>query len=156
MIVQMSQAKTVLELGTFTGYSALCFAEGLAPDGKVVTIDNDERAVSLAQKYFRQSEHKSKVCSNGHSSCDGAGWPKVCASPVPCKVPTPHFRNPVCPNQPESVNFLQQQQKNQFNEGSCVVVKNTSVQLCSMFVHKQLKFSWKSVLCVAARGHQIN
>ena len=43
MISQMIQPKRILELGTFTGYSALCLAEGLAEDGKLITIEhNDE------------------------------------------------------------------------------------------------------------------
>ena len=43
MISQMIQPKKILELGTFTGYSALCLAEGLQADGKLVTIEhNDE------------------------------------------------------------------------------------------------------------------
>lgn len=43
MLSQMIQPKRILELGTFTGYSALCLAEGLAEDGKLITIEhNDE------------------------------------------------------------------------------------------------------------------
>ena len=43
MISQMIQPKRILELGTFTGYSALCLAEGLSEDGKLITIEhNDE------------------------------------------------------------------------------------------------------------------
>ena len=43
MLSQMIQPKRILELGTFTGYSALCLAEGLAKDGELITIEhNDE------------------------------------------------------------------------------------------------------------------
>lgn len=43
MISQLMQPKKILEIGTFTGYSAVCLAEGLAPNGKLITIDiNDE------------------------------------------------------------------------------------------------------------------
>ena len=43
MLSQMVRPKHILELGTFTGYSALCLAEGLAEDGKLITIEhNDE------------------------------------------------------------------------------------------------------------------
>ena len=43
MLSQMIQPKRILELGTFTGYSALCLAEGLTEDGKLITIEhNDE------------------------------------------------------------------------------------------------------------------
>ena len=48
MISQMIQPKRILELGTFTGYSALCLAEGLAEDGRLMTIEhNDEMEDSI-------------------------------------------------------------------------------------------------------------
>lgn len=48
MISQMIQPKRILELGTFTGYSALCLAEGLTEDGKLITIEhNDEMEDSI-------------------------------------------------------------------------------------------------------------
>ena len=48
MISQMIQPKRILELGTFTGYSALCLAEGLAEDGRLITIEhNDEMEDSI-------------------------------------------------------------------------------------------------------------
>lgn len=48
MISKMIQPKRILELGTFTGYSALCLAEGLTEDGKLVTIEhNDEMEESI-------------------------------------------------------------------------------------------------------------
>jgi predicted O-methyltransferase YrrM len=48
MISQMIQPKRILELGTFTGYSALCLAEGLTEDGKLITIEhNDEMEESI-------------------------------------------------------------------------------------------------------------
>ena len=48
MISKMIQPKCILELGTFTGYSALCLAEGLAEDGKLITIEhNDEMEDSI-------------------------------------------------------------------------------------------------------------
>jgi len=56
-----TKAKNILELGTFTGYSALCFAEGLRDDGKVITCEIDQLSASLAQKYFDMSEHGKKI-----------------------------------------------------------------------------------------------
>ena len=56
-----TKAKNILELGTFTGYSALCFAEGLQNDGKVITCEIDQLSASLAQKYFDLSEHGKKI-----------------------------------------------------------------------------------------------
>ncbi len=48
MLSQMIQPKRILELGTFTGYSALCLAEGLTEDGKLITIEhNDEMEDSI-------------------------------------------------------------------------------------------------------------
>ncbi|MDR3706495.1 MAG: class I SAM-dependent methyltransferase [Paludibacteraceae bacterium] len=61
MITQMVGAKTVLELGTFTGYSALCFAEGLPDDGIVHTIDDNDELEEFAQGFFAQSEHGYKI-----------------------------------------------------------------------------------------------
>lgn len=61
MLVQISGAKRVLELGTFTGYSALCLAEGLPEDGKVITCDINEYSRAFAQKYFDRSPHGHKI-----------------------------------------------------------------------------------------------
>ncbi len=48
MFSQMARPRRILELGTFTGYSALCLAEGLAPDGELHTVEhNDEDAEAL-------------------------------------------------------------------------------------------------------------
>ncbi len=54
-------AKRVLEIGTFTGYSALCFAESLPGDGLVVTCDIDPETTALAKKYWAESPHGSKI-----------------------------------------------------------------------------------------------
>ena len=42
MISKMLHPRYILEIGTYTGYSALCLAEGLQPEGKLITIDNNE------------------------------------------------------------------------------------------------------------------
>lgn len=47
--------KTILEIGTYTGYSALCLAEGLQSDGKLHTIDKNEELVDFQRKYFDES-----------------------------------------------------------------------------------------------------
>jgi caffeoyl-CoA O-methyltransferase len=54
-------ARRVLELGTFTGYSALCLAEGLPDDGEVVTCDIDPEAVEIANSFFVRSPHGKKI-----------------------------------------------------------------------------------------------
>jgi caffeoyl-CoA O-methyltransferase len=61
MMVQISGAKNVLEIGMFTGYSALSMAEGLPPGGKVTTLDIDEDCIKFAKGYFDRSEHGKKI-----------------------------------------------------------------------------------------------
>lgn len=60
-ISKMIQPKTILEIGTYTGYSALCLAEGLAKNGKLHTIDINEELVHLQTKYFELSEYKNQI-----------------------------------------------------------------------------------------------
>lgn len=55
MISRMIQPQYILELGTFTGYSAICLAKGLKPDGKLVTIEIDDELENRAKKYFRKA-----------------------------------------------------------------------------------------------------
>ncbi len=61
MMTRVVQAKKVLEIGTFTGYSALCFAEALPSDGTVTTCDIDVTTTTLAKKYLAQSPHGQKI-----------------------------------------------------------------------------------------------
>jgi len=61
MMVQMQRANTVLDIGTFTGYSALSFAEGLGKDGKVVTIENDAKIAETADGLFKASSVADKI-----------------------------------------------------------------------------------------------
>ncbi len=61
MISKMIQPKFILEIGTYTGYSALCMAEGLKPDGRLITIDVNEELKSRVQKYFDESGFASKI-----------------------------------------------------------------------------------------------
>lgn len=55
MISRMIQPKTILEIGTFTGYSAICLAKGLQKDGKLITIEIDDELESIATKYFKKA-----------------------------------------------------------------------------------------------------
>jgi caffeoyl-CoA O-methyltransferase len=55
MISCMIRPKNILEIGTFTGYSALCLAKGLAENGHLHTIEIDDELEIFAQKYFRKS-----------------------------------------------------------------------------------------------------
>ncbi len=52
LIAQLKRPKAILEIGTYTGYSALCLAEGLTADGVLHTIDRNAELRSLQQKYF--------------------------------------------------------------------------------------------------------
>ena len=61
LISKMVSPKNILEIGTFTGYAALCLAEGLQKDGKLTTLDVNEDLAYLPQKYFAQSEFASQI-----------------------------------------------------------------------------------------------
>ncbi len=62
-ISHMIKPRRILEIGTFTGYSALCFAEGLTGDGLLFTIDVNEETKAIAEKYFKRSEYATKIRS---------------------------------------------------------------------------------------------
>lgn len=51
----------ILEIGTFTGYSALCLAEGLRADGKLLTLDNNPETNAMARSYFERSEFAGRI-----------------------------------------------------------------------------------------------
>jgi caffeoyl-CoA O-methyltransferase len=55
MMTGLVGAKRVLEIGMFTGYSALCFAEALPDDGRVITCEVDEESAAMARRYFAQA-----------------------------------------------------------------------------------------------------
>lgn len=55
MLSKIMHPKHILEIGTYTGYAALCLAEGLAENGTLDTIDNNEELVDFQKKYFDQS-----------------------------------------------------------------------------------------------------
>lgn len=61
MISKMIRPATILELGTYTGYSAICLAKGLQEGGKLVTIEVDDELESLAKKYFEKAGISDKV-----------------------------------------------------------------------------------------------
>jgi len=61
MISKMLKPSNILEIGTFTGYSALCLAEGLQPNGELHTIEMDEELEEIITKYINLSEHKEKL-----------------------------------------------------------------------------------------------
>jgi caffeoyl-CoA O-methyltransferase len=58
---KLSKPNLILEIGTYTGYSALCLAEGLNENGKLITIDPNEETLVVARKYFDRSAYKNKI-----------------------------------------------------------------------------------------------
>jgi len=61
LLVRMIRPQTVLEIGTFTGYSALSMAAGLAEGAVLHTIEVDDELEPLAQSYFDRSPHGRKI-----------------------------------------------------------------------------------------------
>jgi predicted O-methyltransferase YrrM len=55
MISHMVRPRYILEIGTFTGYSAICLAEGLAPGGTLITIDNNAEMEELCRSFFQKA-----------------------------------------------------------------------------------------------------
>jgi predicted O-methyltransferase YrrM len=61
MISKLINPKNILEIGTYTGYSALCLAEGMKPNGELHTIDINEELVDFQRKYFDQSDYGKQI-----------------------------------------------------------------------------------------------
>lgn len=61
MISKLVNPKTILEIGTYTGYSALCMAEGMQKEGMLYTIDKNEELFDFQKKYFDKSDYKGQI-----------------------------------------------------------------------------------------------
>jgi len=61
MLSHMIRPSVVLEIGTYLGYSALCFAEGLADDGRVITIDVQEDTNRVASSFVAKTEYRDRI-----------------------------------------------------------------------------------------------
>jgi len=61
VLSKLIRPKVILEIGTFTGYSALCLAEGLSLDGVLHTIDINEELVDFQRTYFDKSDYGSQI-----------------------------------------------------------------------------------------------
>jgi caffeoyl-CoA O-methyltransferase len=61
LLVRITAAKRVLEIGMFTGYSALAWAEALPEDGRIVTCDVNPETTEMARRYFAASPHGKKI-----------------------------------------------------------------------------------------------
>ncbi len=61
IISKLINPKNILEIGTYTGYSALCMAEGMRKDGMLHTIDKNEELFDFQKKYFDKSDYKEQI-----------------------------------------------------------------------------------------------
>jgi len=61
MISKLIQPNNILEIGTYTGYSALCLAEGMKKNGLLYTIDKNEELEDFAKKYFDKSNYQNQI-----------------------------------------------------------------------------------------------
>jgi len=60
-ISRMLKPKSILEIGTYTGYSAICLARGLQPGGKLVTIEKNDELSAYSHKYFKLAGLEDKI-----------------------------------------------------------------------------------------------
>ena len=70
VLSKLIRPKVILELGTFTGYSALCLAEGLDKNGIIHTIDINEELVDFQRSYFDKSDYGSQIIQHLGSAID--------------------------------------------------------------------------------------
>lgn len=61
MISKLVHPKYILEIGTYTGYSALCLAEGLQKGGKLITLDKNEELRERVTRYFAESQYNNQI-----------------------------------------------------------------------------------------------
>lgn len=57
----LTQPKRILEIGSYTGYSAICLAEGMQDGGELITIDRNDELESLVQEYIERSENSGRI-----------------------------------------------------------------------------------------------
>lgn len=61
MLATLTSARRILEIGMFTGYSTLAWAEALPKDGRIVTCDVNPQTTEIAKRYFAESPHAQKI-----------------------------------------------------------------------------------------------
>ena len=61
LISKIISPKKILEIGTYTGYSAICLCEGMDKDGILHTIDNNKELVEIQNKYFKKANLTNKI-----------------------------------------------------------------------------------------------
>jgi caffeoyl-CoA O-methyltransferase len=70
MFSHMIRPSAILEIGTYTGYSAICLAEGLALDGKLHTIDINDELKAMVDRYIQLSGMKEKIITHSGNALD--------------------------------------------------------------------------------------
>jgi predicted O-methyltransferase YrrM len=70
MLSCMIQPRRILEIGTFTGYSAICLAKGLTDDGMLHTIELREKDANTAKEFFKKSTYGAKIVSHTGNAKD--------------------------------------------------------------------------------------
>ncbi len=70
ILSKLIQPKNILEIGTYTGYSALCLVEGIQTDGTLHTIDTNEELYDLQRKYFDKSEYGNQIVQHIGNAID--------------------------------------------------------------------------------------
>ncbi len=70
LLSKIINPKYVLEIGTYTGYSALCLAEGIQIDGELHTIDVNEELVQIQRKYFDKSGYGEQIIQHTGNALD--------------------------------------------------------------------------------------
>lgn len=70
MISKLLHPMTILEIGTYTGYSALCLAEGLQKNGNLITVDLNEELQEFSRKYFKKSPYKHQITQLSGNALD--------------------------------------------------------------------------------------
>jgi caffeoyl-CoA O-methyltransferase len=70
MVSSMVRPRRILEIGTYTGYSAICLAQGLHPDGHLHTIEQDEELEAIAAAYFDKAGLQHKITQHIGSAAD--------------------------------------------------------------------------------------
>lgn len=70
MLSKLIRPKHILEIGTYTGYSALCLAEGMSPNGEIHTIDINEELFDFQRKYFDDSPYGKQIVQHLGNALD--------------------------------------------------------------------------------------
>jgi len=61
LFTKMQNPKTILEIGTYTGYSGICMARGLGKDGKLITLDINDELETMVRRFFKESGLADKI-----------------------------------------------------------------------------------------------